>query len=269
MFRMAGWAPAVSLTILLSADDFGLTEGISRSILEAHDEGVLNGVSILANGHFVDEAVAEARRRPSLRLSVHLNLVEGMALSRPGRPLRHSFLSLWRAKTVPEQVRTELAAQVSRVADAIGRAPDGLDGHRHAHMIPGVFECVVDLAEEFRIPYVRLSEGRGPWRPGGALKRVVLNHLARRNRPLLEGRNISTCDAFLGVLHGGPMTTEAVRSGLRGVAPGSTVEILFHPGGALPGDEELLRYRRFYFDPARHRELEELKSPALRSLLIV
>ena len=255
----------MSLTILLSADDFGLTEGISRSILEAHDEGAVNGVSILANGHFFDEAVAEARRRPGLRLSVHLNLVEGTALSHPG-PLRHSFASLWRAKG---GIRPELDAQVRRVADAIGRAPDGLDGHRHAHMIPGVFECVVDLAEEFRIPYVRLSEGRGPWRPGGALKRVVLNHLARRNRPLLEGRNISTCDAFLGVLHGGPMTTEAVRSGLRGVAPGSTVEILFHPGGALPGDEELLRYRRFYFDPARHRELEELKSPALRSLLIV
>ena len=103
----------MSLTILLSADDFGLTEGISRSILEAHDEGVLNGVSVLANGHFFDEAVAEARRRPDLRLSVHLNLVEGMALSDPGRPLRHSFLSLWRAKTVPEKVRTELAAQVA------------------------------------------------------------------------------------------------------------------------------------------------------------
>ncbi len=257
----------MSLTILLNADDFGLTEGISRSILEAHDEGMLTGVSVLANGHFFDEAVAEARRRPDLRLSVHLNLVEGMALSHPG-PLRHSFLSLWRAKTVPDKVRTELAAQVRRVADAIGRAPDGLNGHRHAHMIPGVFECVLDLAEELSIPYVRLPEDRGPWRPGpGWIKRLVLNRLARRNRPLLQGRKVSTCDAFLGVLHTGRMTTEAVRVGLRGIESGSTVEILFHPGGAVPGDEELLRYRRFYFDPARRRELEELKSGALKGLL--
>ena len=257
----------MTLTILLNADDFGLTEGISRSILEAHDGGVLNGVSVLSNGYFFDEAVAEARRRPGLRLSVHLNLIEGMALSHPG-PLRHSFLSLWRARTVPEQVRTELAAQVRRVADAIGRAPDGLDGHRHVHMIPGVFECVLDLAEEFRIPYVRIPEDRGPWRPWpGWIKRLVLNRLARRNRPMLQGRAISTCDAFLGVLHTGRMTTEAVRAGLRGIESGSTVEILFHPGGAVPGDEARLRYRRFYFDPARRRELEELKSPALKSLL--
>ena len=61
------------------ADDYGMTAHGDALIRDCQTHGCLNSVSIVPNGS-LEEAIA-ALRPSGLKLAVHLNLVEGKALS--------------------------------------------------------------------------------------------------------------------------------------------------------------------------------------------
>ena len=52
--------------LILNADDFGLTAGVNRAILELHRAGVLTSASLMARAAATDEAMELARAKPSL-----------------------------------------------------------------------------------------------------------------------------------------------------------------------------------------------------------
>ncbi|MEE8104679.1 MAG: ChbG/HpnK family deacetylase [Planctomycetota bacterium] len=283
------------MEILFNADDYGLTRGITDRILETHDDGVLQGVSLIANGHAFDYAVAELARRPGLLLTVHLNLIEGRALAPAAEIpdlidadgyLRHSFVSLWRMHSLlsrtekaslGDQVEREMRAQIERIEDAAGKdVPLGFDGHQHTHMIPFVFERLSALLAERTPRYVRLPEE--PWFVAAPIrhyvglnpvKHMLLKRLSRRHR---GGLAAPTCDAFVGVLHTGGMTVANVKAALAALKPGAgLVEVLLHPGGASPDESPLWEHqpwhRDYYFANGRARESAVLKGAGLRALL--
>src|SRR3989344_8281959 len=69
-------------TTTIAADDFGLTRGITDTILETVDAGSVTRVSVIPNGEAVEYAIEEYKKRSErLTLAVHLNLTEGRALS--------------------------------------------------------------------------------------------------------------------------------------------------------------------------------------------
>jgi len=45
--------------IIVSADDFGLSDGITTTILDAVDHGIVTSVSIIRNGYGFDRALRE------------------------------------------------------------------------------------------------------------------------------------------------------------------------------------------------------------------
>src|SRR3989344_1337393 len=150
--------------IIISADDFGLSRGVTDSILETFDKGALTSVSLLANGESVEHALIEYRERQQrLRLAVHLNLTEGPALS-PASRIPHlvdergmfkyspvTFLLVYllsfpaRRRRLREEVICELGAQWERVRSDIH--VEAADGHQHVHMIPFIFDIVATLPE--------------------------------------------------------------------------------------------------------------------------
>jgi predicted glycoside hydrolase/deacetylase ChbG (UPF0249 family) len=69
--------------LIVTADDFGLTEKINQGILEAHRRGIVTSASLMANGSAFDDAVARLKEAPRLGIGAHLNLTEGASLSRP------------------------------------------------------------------------------------------------------------------------------------------------------------------------------------------
>jgi chitin disaccharide deacetylase len=62
--------------LIVNADDFGLTEQVSRGILDAHRDGIVTSTTLMANGAAFDAAVAMSRQAPRLGIGVHLNLVK-------------------------------------------------------------------------------------------------------------------------------------------------------------------------------------------------
>ncbi|MCC7500668.1 ChbG/HpnK family deacetylase [Candidatus Nomurabacteria bacterium] len=280
------------------ADDYGLSSAINTTILECIDQGVLTGVSMLANGEALEDAVVRYVPRANLAsLAVHLNLTEGKALSPSDMiPLlvdgvgnfRHSVASLWlhyvyASSAVKAQYRAqvgfELRAQLDRIRALL--APHNLsvsavDGHQHAHMIPFVFDEVLTLPG---ISRVRISAEPWYFAPSSfgsligvhAFARIVLSFLGRRNRALAREAGLTAPDTFLGVMHSGRMTYAAVRAGLTQVASGHHVEIGVHPGIAT--ETELIRWREgradiaWHYSPWRAREHALVCSNDLRELL--
>jgi YdjC-like protein len=293
------------MKLLIHADDYGCTRGVTDNILACADDGVLNSVSVLANGLAFDYAMDEYRKRPGLRLSVHLNLVEREpilpaeeveALVNKQGLFRYGFVSLWMAylradgatrERMRREVRVELTAQIRKVQEAAG--PDyrvELDSHCHVHMVPFVFEEILRIAEDIPIEYVRIPQEQfflcvdGAWAldrycGSGLIKHHLLNGLSRRHRAALGARGIAACDDFVGVLCTGNMTERAVRAALsrlpRTQSSERIVELLFHPGGAANGEastwDAYPGLQKVYCSPWRAREQRALQSDELRALL--
>src|SRR5947199_8765588 len=63
--------------LIVTADDFGLTEKVNQGIIEAHCRGIVTSTSLMANGGAFEHAVARARETPRLGIGAHLNLTQG------------------------------------------------------------------------------------------------------------------------------------------------------------------------------------------------
>jgi hopanoid biosynthesis associated protein HpnK len=156
--------------LIVNADDFGLTEAVSRGILDAHKEGIVTSTTLMANGGAFDAAVSMSRQAPRLGIGVHLNLTAGEpaspALSIPSLVDRSGRLHLspgrlLRALVTRQvnlaEVESELRRQITKVLST-GILLTHLDGHKHVHVLPGISDVVIRLAQEFSIRSIRC-----PW----------------------------------------------------------------------------------------------------------
>lgn len=258
--------------LLVTADDFGLTEGVSRAVVHAHREGIVTSASLLAVGRAYRTAVGLSRDNPALAVGVHLAAVgEDPPLLHPSAipslvdrsgQLPLSYRTFLRRAAVGKvdvaDVRREFHAQVSRVVDD-GLVPSHLDTHQHLHLWPPVARVVTELAEEFGIPAVRRprSHRRSPVGTG-------VNILSRRLSRRLGAAGLRCTDDFAGLDEAGTMdrSFERALDELLTHGPARTVEINTHPGEA--GDAELARFRWGY---RWDRELELLVSRSTRELV--
>ena len=162
-------------TLVVNGDDFGLTPGVNAGILAGHADGILTSASLFANAPETDAAIAIAHRTPTLGVGCHLTLVDGTPLLPPAhiptlapdgqfRPTWSGFLAAaWRRQVDFTEVERELEAQIDRIR-AAGIAVTHLDGHKHVHAYPPVFDIVARLARRFGIPAVRVPWERAPVR---------------------------------------------------------------------------------------------------------
>ena len=155
--------------LIVNADDLGWTPGVNRGIVEAFRNGIVTSTSLLANGAAFAGGVEMARAAGGLGVGVHLNLTDGAPVT--GRESVTSLLNkqgefaggpesllLRRASRglLLKEVEREWNAQIQKVRDA-GIEPTHLDGHKHVHMLPGLFEIALRLAKWHGIGAIRVS----------------------------------------------------------------------------------------------------------------
>ena len=159
-------------SLVVNADDLGLTAGVNDGIFDAHDHGILTSASVFASAPATSDAIRRARSRPSLGVGVHLALVDGTPTLPPGRVptlveddgrFRRSWkpfiVACLRGKVSLAEVELELTAQIERLRSA-GVRLTHLDAHKHVHAYPPVFAIVARLAARFGIPVVRVPYER-------------------------------------------------------------------------------------------------------------
>jgi chitin disaccharide deacetylase len=152
----------MSRQLIVNADDFGRSWGVSRGILHAHRQGIVTSTTAMANLDAIGAHLAEALTCPGLGLGVHLVFCSWRPVLPPGEVPglvdgRGFFLdqhTFWRrAEEIPlDQLRAELTAQVERFTALAGRPPDHLDCHQFVHAHPRFFELYLELAEERHLP---------------------------------------------------------------------------------------------------------------------
>jgi predicted glycoside hydrolase/deacetylase ChbG (UPF0249 family) len=274
--------------LIVNADDLGWTEGVNRGIVEAFHHGIVTSTSLLANGAAFAGGVEAARSAPGLGVGVHLNLSDGLPVA--DRETVTSLLNhdgefaggpesllLRRARRglVLAEVENEWDAQIQRVRDT-GIEPTHVDGHKHVHMLPGLFEIALKLAKQHDIGAIRVSLEESSLRAalasgskqnsGVIMKQGVqargLKLLARDARELAERAGISTADYFCGIAQTGELTREGVAQFVKSL-PNGTTELMCHPGYA---DAALLKTRTRLQD-SRQTELQILTDTGIRNLV--
>ena len=274
--------------LIVNADDLGWTEGVNRGIVEAHRKGLVTSTSLLANGRAFAAALGISRGNPALGIGVHLNLSDGPP-SAPANEVKgllgksgeledaaDSLLMKIAGRSLRvEEVEREWDAQVQKVRDA-GIQPSHLDGHKHVHMLPGLFEVALRVAKKHKIRAIRvaneestlraaLASGAGQQK-GTVLKQGVqargLKLLARDARKMAERAGISTTDYFCGIAQTGVLTRDGLQKLLE-ILPEGTTELMCHPGYT---DEELSKTRT-RLQESREAELRILTDEGIRKVV--
>ena len=247
--------------LAITGDDFGASHEVNDAIEAAHRDGVLTGASAMATGLAFEDAAARARALPTLATGLHLVLCDGRAASRAedvpdlvdgsgcfsASPARAGLRYWHRRRALRGQLERELRAQLER-ALAAGLALDHVDGHHHLHMHPVVFDVLLPLLAEYKVPRLRLVEedalgrtGRG--RATGEVIPRVFSALARGQRPRAAARGVASDARVYGLRASGALDEAELLRLLRGLEA-STVEIYLHPSrvdGAGRAQEAALR----------------------------
>jgi len=260
---------------------------VNRGIAEAHRNGIVTSASLLANGGAFAEAVELARDTGGLGVGVHLNLNDGPPVApRESVPSLVNdsgefeggpdglLLKIATRGLSMREVEIEWGAQISKARDA-GIEPTHLDGHKHVHMLPGLFEIALRLAKRYGIGAIRVSHeasslraalSTGERRAAVVLKQGVqargLKLLARDARKQAERAGVSTADYFCGIAQTGELTKEGVARLLRSLPEGTT-ELMCHPGYA----DDALRKTSTRLQSSRQKEVEILTDKEIRNLV--
>jgi hopanoid biosynthesis associated protein HpnK len=191
------------------------------------------------------DAVARARRAPSLKVGLHVVTVDGRSMLPPERlphlvddqgMLRQDLtglaLTLARSAGAREEMRAEIEAQFQAFAKT-GLPLDHVNAHKHYHLNPIVGALLIEVGARYGMKGLRtpredkrlLRRLEPTVRPAAGLVEDVcaawVSASARR-------RGLLRPDWVFGLRWSGAMGTERLR-GLLGALPPGLVEIYLHP----------------------------------------
>jgi hopanoid biosynthesis associated protein HpnK len=245
--------------LIVNADDFGLTPGVNRAIIELHAAGLVTSTSLMARAGATDEAIELARATPSLGVGCHVVLVDGEPVLPPEKipslvdartghfpnSLTTFLLRFFTGRLRAEEIEAEVAAQISLLQQR-GVRLTHIDTHKHAHIFSAVLRPVLRAARAAGIRAVR-----HPFEPewavraaiGAPLARVVqiaaLRPLAPRSQQIIAQEGFITTDGTIAVAGTGTLDAATLRSLLEQL-PAGTWELVTHPGY---NDADLARVR--------------------------
>ena len=270
--------------LIINADDFGLTTGVNRAVVEAHQRGVVTSATMMANAGAVTEAAAFALQT-KLSVGCHVVLIDGAPLLPPrdvssllvtdgtGARFHDGWLGFaaraLRGRLDEGQIAAEAEAQIRRIQQ-YGLRVTHLDSHKHVHLFPRVLAPILRAAKACGLRAVR-----NPFAP---IKPLAFAHLVRRPRlwtrysevkllrrfgsefrKTVEAAGMATTDGTFGIVATGALD-EQLFGAIVGSLPEGTWELVCHPGYC---DQEL-RSVRTRLRESREQELQVLTSEAAR-----
>lgn len=242
--------------LVVTADDFGAAREVNEAVEIAHTRGVLTATSLMVAAPAANEAVALAKRIPSLRVGLHVVLVEGKPVLPPSQvpdlvdstghfrtDMAASGAKMFFFPRVRRQLAREIEAQFEAFR-ATGLALDHVNAHKHFHLHPTIASEILRVGETFGMHALRVPrEPRNvlaeieqqPADPVSAITTPWSALLVRR----LKANGVLAPDQVFGLRWSGAMTASRVHALLDRLPDGLT-EIYLHPAtgpysGSAPG----------------------------------
>ena len=269
--------------LIVNADDFGLTSGVNRGIIEAHERGIVTSSTLMACGAAFQEAVTFAVQTPSLSVGCHVLLVDvrpllelqqvsTLAVANSGTPrFRESILSFAcmavLRKLNEDQIEAEITAQIQKLQDA-GIQVSHLDSHKHTHMFPVVFKPMLRAAKKCGVAAVRnpfeplIFAGARHWNWKRTFQLGILRSFRNSFQRALHEAGVVTPDGCIGMIATGGLNLQTFRCLIENL-PQGTWEFVCHPGY---NDSELAKVKTRLRD-SREKELAILTSQETKELL--
>lgn len=151
----------MSRYLIINADDFGLTQGVTRGILDAAMGGVVTSTSVMINELVYEKYTFKKSDCSRLGIGLHLNLTQGRPIlpavdvtslvSFDGYFMKPEKLFAHPERIHIGQVEKEWRAQIAAFRTVFG-IPDHLDSHHHVHLYPALFNLFCHLALELKLP---------------------------------------------------------------------------------------------------------------------
>ena len=261
--------------LIVTADDFGAAVAVNDAVERAHRDGILSAASLMGAGPAAADAVARARAMPSLRVGLHLVLVEGKPVLPPEQvpdlvdstghfrtDMARAGAAIFFLPGVRAQLKAEIQAQFAAFA-ATGLPLDHVNAHKHFHLHPTIARLMVEGAKAHGARGARV-----PLEPQDVLGRIESHRasgvvaltapFARALRARFRRAGIAAPDQVFGLAWSGAMTAPRLK-GLLDNLPDGLTEIYTHPAtGPYPGSAPGYQYAA---------ELSALTDPALRASL--
>lgn len=220
--------------LIINADDVGYCEernlGIFKAMLSnaisdatvlvTIDRVALNHFKDLIENHFKDDS--DALQSFKSRLGLHLNFTEGNPATQS-----HSTISslineqgqffgkfgfskeMISGKIITTHIELETESQIRLFIETFGTFPSHLDGHNHAHVVPGVPEIISKVMHRFGIqktrlpyePFLDLSKQQSPWMNEASNKDFLLGvcEWAEKARSVFDSHAIRYPSHFMGL----------------------------------------------------------------------
>ncbi len=224
--------------LIVNADDFGLTPGVNKAIVECYQRGVVTSATLMVNGRAAVEAALLAADNPGLGIGLHLNLTSGTPLMPPGNVsslldrdgafpgMRQALWRLTTGRAKTDELEAEIRAQIDRLV-GLGIRPTHIDSHHHLHAHPRLRTLIRKIC-----PRHGITKTRGFHMSARSPKAMAVKMAAKLPA---AGEALKTPDRFSGIeVMGDRDMAAAVRREL--AKPGDTLEFMCHPGYA---DEQL------------------------------
>lgn len=228
------------VSVLVNADDFGMSSEVNQAIIHLMRRGRLLSTSLLANAPATMEAVQALQSFPHCSFGVHLNITEYEPLTNaPGLAglldgegkLRHLPAGFHFSLATLRAIYTEFSAQIEKLRSK-GVPISHLDSHMHLHLRPALFPVVKALQRTYGIRRIRrranITLPASPATLRTRLKRFAFDWAMRH-----------TCNSL--TTQAGSDLATLISVGSRQPLAFRTVEALAHPGNPYySGDLQLL-----------------------------
>jgi hopanoid biosynthesis associated protein HpnK len=236
-------------SLIVTGDDFGLSLKVNEAIEEAHRQGVLTTASLMMGANATVDAVDRARRLPTLKVGLHLVLVDGVSLLSPREipdlvdgkglfppHLMRAGINFFMRPEVKKQLEAEMDAQFGAF-DKTGLNLDHVNTHHHMHLHPTLSSILLKVGKKYRMRAVRLPyEPLVPsWRASrkAFFKRLTtwlfLFPWITFLRERLKHENVHSNQFLFGINDSSRMDLDLFLCFLQHLPQGVT-EIYFHPG---------------------------------------
>lgn len=138
--------------LIVNADDFGLSAGVNRGIVEAYDNGIVTSASLMVHKPAAAQAAALARSRPSLDLGLHIDIGEWHYQDGDWLPMYEHV-----SQDDPLALKAAVVEQLQLFRRLVGTEPTHLDSHQHAHKREPLRSIVQRLGAQWLIPVRHLD----------------------------------------------------------------------------------------------------------------
>jgi chitin disaccharide deacetylase len=138
--------------LIVNADDFGLSDGVNRGVVEAHEHGIVTSASLMVRPPSAGDAASYARSHPRLSVGLHLDLGEW-------RFRDSHWTSVYEvvASDDPDGVAAQVDEQLALFGRLVGRDPTHIDSHQHVHRHEPLRSILRERARALGVPLRQAS----------------------------------------------------------------------------------------------------------------